>query len=260
MNNKSGIKIIFTDLDWTLFDHRQVCYIPSALEALKKARENGVKVIITTSRSYASLLRVDAFNLIPHDGYIVSNGAVAVAENEYIYRYKIDEDIVRKVLEDFKNKNIVAQLNSYNQAFLNAPEDELAKDFYDHWVEYRPIPKEYRGEEVTSIIMFGKPGEEDFLNQYGLTLFRFCDIALDINSRPHIKSDGVKKVLEYYGYKKEEAMAIGDDLADILMFNEVKYKVAMGNAKEEVKKEATLVTDNIDEDGYMKALKQLGII
>lgn len=258
MNN--NIKIIFTDLDWTLFDHHYLSYIPSALEALQKARDKGVKVIICTSRSYASLLKVDVYNKIPHDGYIASNGAIAKVEDKYIYRHFIKEDVVRKILDEFSKRGLVGQINSYDKAFLTGEETPLAKDFYDHWYEYRPLPKKYEGEEVTSILLFAKPGEEDFLHQYGLTLFRFSDIALDVNSRPHIKSEGVSKVLEYYGYNKEDAVAIGDDIADIEMFKEVKYGVAMGNAKQEVKDAAYLVTDDIKNDGYYKALLKLGII
>ena len=260
MGNKSNIKIIFTDLDWTLFDHDYVSYVPSALEALEKARKNGVKVIICTSRSWASLTRVDAFNKIPHDGYISSNGAIAYVENTYIYRHSISSSIIEQILPILNKKGIVGQINSYDKAFLTGEETPLAKAFYDTWLEYRPTPKKYEGEEVTSIILFCKPHEEDFLFDYGLTLFRFCDLALDVNSRPHVKSEGVSKVLEFYGFKKEEAMAIGDDIADIAMFKEVKYGVAMGNARKEVKEAAYLVTSNIKEDGYKKALETLGII
>ena len=259
--NKNNIKIIFTDLDWTLFDHDKVDYVPSALNALEEARENGVKVIICTSRSYVSLLRVDAFNRIPHDGYICSNGAVAKVENEYIYHHSIKKEYIEQILKDLKERHLVGQFNSLDHAFLNDEETPLAKAFYDTWLEYRPKVKEYEGEEITSIILFSHPGEEDFLKEkYGLTLFRFCDIALDVNSVPHVKSEGVSKVLDYYGFSKEEAMAIGDDIADIAMFKEVKYGVAMGNGKEEVKEAAYFVTKDIKEDGYHHALKELGII
>ena len=104
MANKSNIKIIFTDLDWTLFNHEKVDYEESGLKALEEARKNGVKVIICTSRSYVSLLRVDAFNKIPHDGYICSNGAIAFAEGNYIYRHFIDNETVKKVLKGIEER------------------------------------------------------------------------------------------------------------------------------------------------------------
>ena len=105
-----------------------------------------------------------------------------------------------------------------------------------------------------------KEGDEKFLEKYPVHIFRFCEFGLDITDRPFTKSEGVRAILEYYGYNKDEAMALGDDIADIEMFNEVKYGVAVGNAKQELKDIAYLVTDHLAEDGVKKALIKLGVI
>ena len=258
--NKSNIKIIFTDLDWTLFDHNQLKYVESGLEALAKARENGVKVIICTARCYSSMTRVDAFNTIPHDGYICSGGGIAKAEDGYVYRHHLDSDMVRTLLDEFKKRDMVAQLICYNEAFLNREENEISKIYYDNWLEYRPYVRDYNNEEVTSILLFAKEGEDDFLKSYPVTTFRFFEYGLDIIPCPYTKSEGVKAILDHYGFSKDEAMALGDDIADIEMFNEVKYGVAVGNAKQELKDLAYLVTDHLASDGVKKALIKLGVI
>ena len=59
---------------------------------------------------------------------------------------------------------------------------------------------------------------------------------------------------------KNEAMAFGDDINDIPMFEKVRYGICMGNGKEEAKKEAFFVTDNIENDGLYKALKHFEVI
>ena len=258
MNNK--IKIIFTDLDWTLFDHNKLDYISSGLEALQKARDNGVKVIICTARCYSSMTRVDAFNKIPHDGYICSNGGLAKVEEEYIYRNHLDNDLVKTLLNEFDKRDMVAQMISYNQAFLNKEENDIAKIYYDNWLEYRPKVKRYNEEEITSILLFCKEGEEEFLKDYPVYVFRFFEYGIDITNVPFIKSDGVEAVLNYYGFNKDEAIAIGDDIADIEMFKKVKYGIAMGNGKKELKDIAYLVADDIAQDGLKKALVELGVI
>ena len=260
MNKNNPIKIIFTDLDWTLFDHNQLKYIESGLSALEEARKKGIKVIICTARCYSSLTRVDAFKMIPHDGYICSGGGVAIAEGEYLYRHHLDNKMVKTLLKEFKKRKLVAQLISYNQAFLNAPENDIARVYYDNWLEYRPVVKPYKDEEITSILLFAKVGEEEFLKKYPVDTFRFFEYGLDITDVPFRKNEGVKAVLDYYGFSKDEAVAIGDDLADIDMFNEVKYSVAMGNGREEIKDKTYLVTDRIDSDGFKKALVKLGVI
>lgn len=259
MQNKN-IKIIFTDLDWTLFDHNKLDYISSALEALRKARENGVKVIICTARCYSSMTIVDAFNKIPHDGYICSGGGVAKVGGKYLYRHHLDNSLVKILLNEFDQRNMVAQLISYNQAFLNKEENDISKIYYDNWLEYRPKVKPYNNEEITSILLFAKEKEEEFLKDYPVHIFRFFEYGLDITNVPFKKSEGVKAVLDYYNFTKEEAMAIGDDVADLDMFNEVKYSVAMGNAKEEIKEKCYYITNPINEDGFKNALVALGVI
>lgn len=254
------IKIIFTDLDWTLFDHNQLKYIESGLEALQKARDNGVKVIICTARCFSSMSRVDALNTIPHDGYICSGGGIAQAEDTYVYRHHLDNKLVRTLLDEFDKRDMVAQLICYNEAFLNKEENDISKIYYDNWLEYRPTVKEYNDEEVTSILLFCRENEEEFLKNYPVHVFRFFEYGIDITNQPFVKSEGVKAILDYYGFKKEEAAALGDDIADIDMFNEVKYGIAVGNGKQELKDRAYLVTDHIADDGIAKALKKLKVI
>lgn len=258
--NRSNIKIIFTDLDWTLFDHNKLAFKESGLLALQKARENGVKVIICTARCYSSMQRVDAVNVIPNDGYICSGGGLAYASGHYIYRHHLDNDLVLKLIEEFKKRNQVCQFISYNDAFLNKEEDAISKIYYDNWLECRPKPRPFNNEEITSILVFCREGEEEYLKNYPVHVYRFFEYGIDITNVPFVKSEGVKAVLDYYGFTKEEAAAFGDDIADIDMFNEVKYGVAMGNGKQELKDKAYMVTDDIDDDGLYKALKRLEVI
>ena len=120
--------------------------------------------------------------------------------------------------------------------------------------------RSYNNEEITSILLFAKERDEKFLDKYPVHVFRFFEYGLDITDRPFIKSEGVREILKYYGFSKDEAAAFGDDIADIEMFNEVKYGVAVGNGKQELKDKAYLVTDHIADDGFEKALIQLGVI
>ena len=73
------------------------------------------------------------------------------------------------------------------------------------------------------------------------------------------KGDAIKAVLEEFGLKKEESISFGDDLQDISM-GEASCLVCLGNGREEVKKEADFVTDEIWNDGVKHALEHFGIL
>ena len=54
MNLNGKVKIVFFDFDWTLFDHRTYEIKPSALKAINLLKNNGIKIVINTGRSYYS--------------------------------------------------------------------------------------------------------------------------------------------------------------------------------------------------------------
>lgn len=258
--NSSNIKILFVDIDWTLFDHNTLTYPASGLKALEKARENGVKIIICSARHYMSFFHLDALNKIPHDGYICSGGGIAYADGKYIYRQSIEKGLAKDFIERATRLNYELQIIGPDYSYLTMPENDLAKGYYQYWYEYHPPVHEYDGREITSILLFCKEGEEKQFSDFPFHFFRFYDAGVDVTETPYLKSTGIKAVLDYYGFKKEEAMGIGDDYPDIEMFNEVGTSIAMGNGKDEVKKVATFVTDPIDQDGLEKGLKHFEII
>ena len=57
----------------------------------------------------------------------------------------------------------------------------------------------------------------------------------------------------------KDVVAFGDGSNDVEMLKEVGMGVAMGNAVEELKVVADMVTDSIGEDGVWKACKKLNL-
>lgn len=85
--------------------------------------------------------------------------------------------------------------------------------------------------------------------------FRYHDYGVDAAEIPHIKGDTIKIVLDKLHISRDRAMAIGDDLADISMFEQVKYGVAMANGKDEVIEAATHVTASVSDHGVKKIIE-----
>ena len=60
--------------------------------------------------------------------------------------------------------------------------------------------------------------------------------------------------------KPEEVVSFGDNYNDKEMMESTGYRVAMGNAVEDIKKMADFVTKPVNQDGIAYALKQLRMI
>ena len=134
------------------------------------------------------------------------------------------------------------------------------KSLFDTYPEDIPPIEDYHNQETVEICLFAPKEYDEIIHKElpkDYIYFRYHDFGVDIAPLPHNKGDAVKVVLEKLNISKENAMAIGDDLQDISMFNEVKYAVAMGNGKEETINSATHITKHIDKHGVKHIIKKL---
>jgi hypothetical protein len=70
------------------------------------------------------------------------------------------------------------------------------------------------------------------------------------------KGTALALVCERLGVAKERVLAIGDNVNDVAMFERAAVSVAMGNAVEQVKQQASVVAPGDDEEGVAWALER----
>ncbi|MBO7698726.1 MAG: HAD hydrolase family protein, partial [Erysipelotrichaceae bacterium] len=73
--NTDEIKAAIFDIDDTLFDMKSKTFIPSAIIALKKLQENGIKVILATGRPPQTATAIYEQGVHP-DYIICTNGHI----------------------------------------------------------------------------------------------------------------------------------------------------------------------------------------
>lgn len=258
----SPIKIIFADIDWTLFDHS---FSPSrfdkvSLRYLKKVQKKGVLVFFCTARPYHSVKRIHILDLFKPDGMILANGGLIIYKDEIIYRPLMDQKHFEDLC-DLANKHEVnvEGIRPYDCFIINNNTKHVVELFETYPEDIPPI-EDYHNQEVIGATLFAPKKLDEIIRPLmpkDFYYFRYHDYGVDIASIPHVKGESVKFVLAYLKISKENAAAIGDDLQDISMFSEVKYGIAMGNGKEEVKKEASHIAESVTHHGVKKILKKL---
>lgn len=256
------IKIIFSDIDWTLLDHskRPSKFDIPSIRMLKKLQKKGVLVFLCTARPYHSVEQIKLFDLIKPDGLIAANGGIIFYKDEIIYRTKIDEKDFEKLCELANKYHVNVQgIRPYDSFVINDNNEDML-ELFKTYPEHIPSIEDYHNQDVIGGGLFLKEEYDEifkkelpFLKYY----YRYHPNAVDISNEIHDKGVAVRIVLKHLNLSKDEAIAFGDDLQDITMFNEVGYSVALDNAKEEVKKAASYVTKSITKHGVKKALKQL---
>lgn len=262
MKKDPNIQIVFIDIDCTLLDHskKPSRFDISSIKYLKKLINKGVKVFLCTARPYHSVEQINMLSLFTPTGMIYSNGGSVFIGEKIIYKTIMDQ----KEFEDLCALAIKYHVNvegiREKDCFLISPADDRVTSLFATYPENIPPVEDYHNQEVIGATLFApKELDEEIrpLLPKDFYYYRYHDNGVDVASIPHIKGDGINIVLDFYKLNKDNALAIGDDTQDIAMFKEVKYGIAMGNAKDEVKKEATYITKSVTSHGVKYILKKL---
>lgn len=81
-------------------------------------------------------------------------------------------------------------------------------------------------------------------------------VDIHITHEHATKRYGVEKLMEILGIKKNEVIAIGDGYNDLPMLEAAGFRVAMGNAPDEIKAVADHVAPSLDEDGVADTIEK----
>lgn len=255
------IKVAFFDIDGTLLSHNTKVVPASTRQALKLLKEKGIKCVIATGRHISQLQHLDIRDM-EFDGYLTLNGQICLDENKQILcGFPIAGKAKDRLIQMFREKE---------QAVLLVEDDRLYMNKIDDRVRYvqscisSPCSEidEYAGRELYMGVVYIGADEMHLLEdlQEDLAITRWNPYAVDMIAKGGGKDESIRRYLEAWGMTREECIAFGDGENDMGMLRFAGIGVAMGNGEDCVKEVADYVTDGVDEDGIINALKHFGIL
>ena len=115
-------KLIFLDIDGTLTEPGKNVPPLSAVEAVRRAREKGHKVVLCSGRNYVMLFPVLEFGF---DGLIASAGGYIEYGGQVVYDCPMTKEQQDRVLDVFKESGIYRTIGGKNNSYT----DEGFKEF-----------------------------------------------------------------------------------------------------------------------------------
>lgn len=264
----SNIKIVFTDIDGTLFSHVTGSVPASAIDAMHQLKKKGIKLFLCSGRNFYLIRKSGILSLVEPDGMVTMNGGNAIVGptglGKIIYRYPIPSDVVDKLILFAKKLKFGLTLIEENEGHINMIDDRVISAHEKYGTRFpqpRHFPDHY-DRVVYQMIAFCDEIEESlFLPHLGnCKSARWDEFAVDIMPMDSDKSKGMQSVLDYYGYDPSEALCLGDGNNDVEMLTLAGIGVAMGNSCDAAKENADYITDDIDENGWANALRHFGLI
>ena len=208
-------KAVFSDIDGTLLNSKH--QIPeSTKEKIKQINENGIPYVLVSARMPKGMTAIRA-ELGAKSPMICYSGALVVDEEDHpIYSVAMPQEVSFEDEEVYKEVHKVLCMG--DKADIAALEQQLVKEF----------PQ--------------------------IRIYRSKDTYLEIMSMKASKSDAIHMLKDHFHVKQEETMAFGDNFNDIDMIRYAGLGVAMGNATDEVKEAADIITDINDNEGERQIL------
>lgn len=277
------MKLIFLDADGTLFHHEG--YIPnSAIDACIQAQKNGHKVILCTGRQrieiFGDMLKIDYDAIIAGSGAtiecdheIIEENALSKEESEYLTKYLLDRNIPAnfesstKIYANQFTKDTM--LKKVEEQCKGKSEEEKAKHGLTILTNQITVVDSLEGLSYNkvSVIDNGKTSyktiQDDLSDRYVVIPATFAPLGKEsgeITSFHINKATGMDSVIRYFNADIKDTIAIGDGFNDLPMFEKAHLSVAMGNAPQEIKDKADIITTSLDDDGVYNAFKELKLI
>lgn len=278
--NKQKYKMLVTDMDYTLLNKEKKVSERNR-EAVIKAIEKGVHMVVATGRIYTSA-RVYAKLLGLSTPIIASNGAI-IREAAF----NNPEDTERTIFKDTLNKETVNDMirlsHKYGLFCHFFTEDTIYSEKlvnvslrYTEWNKYlgeedqvkikvvedadRALVKD--NVEVLKAVVVDSDSEKirrlrDSIIETGIvSVSQSMKDNLEVMNKGVTKGSAVKRLAQMYGIGREEIIAIGDNENDMSMIQYAGMGIAMGNAEESLKNVADYITGDYQEDGVAEAIER----
>lgn len=256
-------RALFFDIDGTLVSFASHRIPRSAVDALREAKRRAVRIFISTGRPRFMVNNLGEIeDLI--DGWITYNGGVCSLGDRVIRSNAISEASFRTMLSHSDRcRYPVLVVGERSMVAYNC--DSRMLDFYRSInvdLDLGPTIADLDGERIIQTTNFCDAAQERELLPLipDCTASRWRPDFIDVTERHSDKGTGLVAIAEAAGIDVRETIAFGDGGNDLSMMRAAGLSVALGGAFDEVKREASYVTGDVDADGVASALAHFGVI
>src|SRR5262245_36740931 len=265
MAEKRKISLVLADVDGTLVTEEKVL-TKRAQAAVHSLRGAGIRFAITSGRPPKGMaMLLDALQLdTPIAGF---NGGLFVKPDLTILEQKtVPSDIAAASIELIRAHSLdvwVYRGNDWLVTGADAPHVDR-----EAWtVKFGPtVVTDVAGklDQVAKIVGVSddlakvQRCEADARAAFGqrATANRSQPYYLDVTNKDANKGAVLEFLSRHLGVPAAEIATIGDQHTDVPMFQRAGFSIAMGNASDQVKAQASATTDSYNDEGFAKAMER----
>jgi Cof subfamily protein (haloacid dehalogenase superfamily) len=265
MVTKRKISLVLADVDGTLVNEEKVL-TKRAKNAVTELRRAGIPFAITSGRPPLGMAML--FNPLELDTPIAGfNGGLFVTRDLTILEQKtVPADVASQAVDLIRKHGLDAWVYRGNDWLITkADAPHVARESWT--VKFEPKIVADVGEKLDQVAkIVGVSDDYDKVQRceadaqisFGqrATAARSQPYYLDITNKEANKGAVVEYLSNHLNVPAGEIATIGDQPNDVLMFKRSGFSIAMGNASDEVKKQADATTDSFNDEGFARAMER----
>lgn len=269
-----SFKVVVFDMDGTLLNSQRQIH-PATVEALDKLKKQGVRIMLATGRHHISIY--------PYNVQLQLDTPAICCNGTYVYDFAKKQVLQQNTLTKVQAYQVLSLIRDYGIHSLIYADNEMNYEVLDKFLKEfevwaQTIPQAVRP-QLTAVKQFESVIENadnifkfttnyadlDALkefharvnNELGLSAEWSWVDRVDIAQKGNTKGAGLKRWLESQGLTLQDAIAFGDNENDLSMLTTVGLGVAMGNADDHIKSQASCVIGDNNSDAIAKKLTEV---
>ncbi len=259
-----SIAALLTDVDGTLVTKAKV-FTPRAIEAVRKLQDAGIAFFVTSGRPPRGMrMLVETLGL--KDPMAAFNGGMIVLSDlTVVDERRLPADLVPAIIDTIRAYGLDVWIYGATDWYVRDPQaPRVAREAST--IQFPPtVVPDFGGLDDRVVKIVGVSDdlesvarcEAEAQRLYGgkVSAARSQPYYLDVTHPTANKGFVIERLSRYLNIPLECIAAIGDQPNDVLMFQRCGLSIAMGNASEEVRRQATYVTTSCEEEGFANAVE-----
>jgi Cof subfamily protein (haloacid dehalogenase superfamily) len=259
------IAMVVSDVDGTLLDPDKNL-TPGAPAAVQRLKQAGIRFTIVSARP-PRLTRqlLSDLHVVEPSGCF--NGALLIdPEQKVLQQLPMAPGDAQTVADFIRRHNLDLWLYTGSEWYVSNP-DGPHVHHQEGLMQSKATPLQtYDMSQFQALKLVGVSDDYDAVQRAEIELDSLRGIAisgtrssnyyLDVTHADANKGAVILALSKMLNIPAEQIATIGDMQTDVLMFRKSGTSIAMGNATDDVKKEATYVTKSNLEDGFAYAMEQ----